>query len=108
MLREIQPAPAHVRNLYESYRDKMSFLSVNAETEQLAQFYIKEKALSAKSYSDALHIALASYNKLDLIVSWNFKHIVNYDRIRLFNATNFKYGFASIDIRSPLELLKAI
>jgi predicted nucleic acid-binding protein len=108
VLKEIQRAPVHVLNLYDSYRDKMSFIRIDEQAIRLARLYITEKALTEKSGVDALHIALASCNKLDLIVSWNFKHIVNYDRIRLFNATNLKYGFASIDIRSPLELLKAI
>jgi hypothetical protein len=39
------------------------------------------------------------------LVSWNFKHIVNYDKIRLFNSVNLKLGYPEIDIRSPQELI---
>ena len=55
---------------------------------------------------DAYHIAIATVNRVDVLLSWNFKHIVNWDKIRLFNAINMKNGYPSIDIRSPKELLK--
>ena len=56
--------------------------------------------------NDAFHIALASVNRLDCLVSWNFKHIVNFDKIKLFNSINLKLGYPLIDIRTPLEFLK--
>jgi len=40
-----------------------------------------------------------------LILSWNFKHIVNYDRIRKFNSVNLFFGYPQLDIRSPLEVI---
>ena len=55
-------------------------------------------------FDDGLHIALATINKIDLLVSWNFKHIVHFDKIRLFNAVNIEYGYKSIEIYSPREV----
>ncbi|WP_310391154.1 hypothetical protein [Hymenobacter sp.] len=59
------------------------------------------------SLADAQHIALASVNRLDVVVSWNFKHIVNLDRIRFFHAINLQNGYPPVDIRSPLEFTEA-
>lgn len=67
---------------------------------------LKEKILGKASLDDAYHIAIATVNRLDLLVSWNFKHIVNYDKIRLFNSVNLKLGYPVIEIRSPKDLSK--
>ena len=53
---------------------------------------------------DALHVASATIAGADLILSWNFKHIVSYDRIQLFNGVNILQGYRALDIRSPLEM----
>ena len=50
-------------------------------------------------------VALASVGRVDVMVSWNFKHIVNLNRIRLFNAVNFEQGYSLIEIRTPKEVL---
>lgn len=76
------------------------------QSEELAGLYIKEKAVTQKSYEDALHIAIATINKVDVLVSWNFKHIVNLDRIRKYNAVNLMNGYSMLEIRNPREILK--
>ena len=76
------------------------------ESEELADLYIKEKAVTQKSHEDALHIAIATINKVDVLVSWNFKHIVNLDRIRKYNAVNLMNGYSMLEIRNPREILK--
>lgn len=76
------------------------------QSEELADMYIKEKAVTQKSYEDALHIAIATINKVDVLVSWNFKHIVNLDRIRKYNSVNLKNGYSMLEIRNPREILK--
>lgn len=58
------------------------------------------------SRSDALHVALATVARVDVMVSWNFKHIVNLDRIRLFNAVNLEQDYGLIEIRTPKEVLR--
>lgn len=84
----------------------MHFIEIDDEIENLAQTYISEKALGKASENDAYHIALASVNRLDCLISWNFKHIANFDKINLFNSINLRLGYPLIDIRSPLEFLK--
>ncbi len=78
---------------------------VDDETIKLAETYIKEGALTNKSYNDALHIALATLNNADVLASWNFKHIVNLDRIRLYNSINLRFGYRLIEIRTLREIL---
>jgi hypothetical protein len=102
-IQEIEGAPLKVRKLFESTKSEK--LLIDTECEELARLYIKEKAVTAKSYNDALHIALGTVNRLDVLASWNFKHIVNLDRIRLFNGVNLKNGYPLIEIRTPREIL---
>ncbi len=71
----------------------------------LALEYIKENVVGQTSYDDCLHIAIATVSRLDLLVSWNFKHIVNIKRIRGYNGINIKNGYPTIEIRSPKDLI---
>ena len=80
-------------------------IAINDEAIELAETYIKEGALTNKSYNDALHIALATLNNSDVLASWNFKHIVNLERIRLYNSINLRLGYRFIEIRTPREIL---
>ena len=64
--------------------------------------------MTLKSYNDALHVALATLNNADVLASWNFKHIVNLDRINLYNSINLRLGYKIIEIRSPREILKIV
>ena len=65
--------------------------------------------MTIKSYNDALYIALATLNNADVLSSWNFKHIVNLDRIKLYNnSINLRLGYKIIEIRSPREILKIV
>lgn len=103
---EILDAPRNVNLLLEKLINSSSELvTSNEQTDKLASYYLKEGALTRKSIEDAQHIALATYNNVSAVVSWNFKHIVNMDRIRLFNSVNLKYGYGLIDIRSPREVI---
>ena len=53
---------------------------------------------------DAQHIAIATVAAVDVLVSWNFKHIVNLQRIRGYNAVNISEGYPPVEIRTPQEL----
>jgi hypothetical protein len=64
------------------------------------------KIIHKSLFEDALHIANATIRKADILVSWNFKHIVNIDRIRKYNAVNLMQGYSPIEIRTPREVLK--
>ncbi|MBN4049601.1 hypothetical protein JYT36_00065 [Bacteroidales bacterium AH-315-N07] len=82
-------------------------ISIVDEAIQLAVTYIEEGALNNKSYNDALHIALGTIYHTDVLASWNFKHIVNLERIRLYNSINLRLGYRIIEIRTPREILKS-
>ena len=100
-------APQHVKDIKNKIPlECLRFIEIDDEVEELAQTYIKEKAFGKSSENDAYHIALSSVNRLDCLISWNFKHIVNFDKIKMFNSINIRLGYPLIDIRSPLEFLK--
>lgn len=104
---EISLAPDFVRDLKNKIPiDCYRYLELDNEVKELANAYIKEKILGKASLDDAYHIAIATVNRLDVLVSWNFKHIVNYDKIKLFNSINLRLGYPTIEIRSPKELVK--
>lgn len=104
---ELIPAPKKVQEVVNLIpKDCLVDLDFTEEAQELANHYIKEKILGKASLDDAYHIAIATINRLDVLVSWNFKHIVNLDKIRLFNAMNLKHGYPMIEIRTPKELIK--
>jgi len=76
------------------------------EFQEWSMKLIKEKIVTPKSLLDTRHIALATVNRADILVSWNFKHIVNYKRIRLYNSVNLKYGYPVLEIRTPREIIE--
>ncbi len=80
-------------------------LSLDFEAEALAAEYIHEEAVGKNERADALHIALATTARVDILVSWNFKHIVNLRRIHAFNAVNLKQGYPVLEIRNPREVI---
>ena len=78
----------------------------NSLSRELADSYIVEGAISEKFYEDALHIAIATIHTATVLTSWNFKHIVNLNRIRQYNSVNIKKGYPFVEIRSPRDLIK--
>ena len=75
------------------------------ETVKLADTYISEKVVGKTSLEDCRHIAMATLYKVDVLASWNFKHIVNLDRIKGYNSVNMRLGYTIIEIRSPKDLV---
>lgn len=105
---EIQDAPDSVRGVYDLLiRGTHEFALVTEEVTQLAEAYQERGVLTPKYYDDGLHIALASVNEVDVLVSWNFKHIVHFDKIRLFSAVNLEQGYKPLQIFSPREVARA-
>ena len=102
---ELQDAPEPVRLLPATIPPaNLELVNINSEQLTLADHYVNEGALSPKYRSDARHIAITSVLKLDTLVSWNFKHMVNFFRIRQYNSINLKFGYQTIDIRTPKEV----
>lgn len=107
VLDELQGAPKPVRDhLLEIPPEHHIVLPRLAEARTLAQAYLDHGILGEGSRADAVHVALATIGRVDVLVSWNFKHIVNLGRIRLFNAVNLEQGYGILEIRSPKEVLE--
>jgi hypothetical protein len=85
--------------------DKFERIELTEEAIILADKYISEKVVGTTSREDCRHIALATINKVDVLASWNFKHIVNLDRIKGYNSVNMRLGYSIIEIRSPKDLI---
>ena len=106
-LRELDQAPPAVRAVLTTVPEEfIELLSLTAEADELASDYIANGILPETKRADALHIAIATVAKVDVLVSWNFKHIVNLHRIHGYNAVNLRRGFQMLEIRSPLEVLR--
>lgn|SRR5574339_279601 len=106
-VQELEFAKEGIRNLLSMIPENNCVnVIVDDEAIRLAEIYITEGALTKKSYNDALHIAMATLNNADVLASWNFKHIVNIDRIRLYNSINLRFGYRLIEIRTPREIIK--
>ncbi|HEY4724315.1 MAG TPA: hypothetical protein VII92_20835 [Anaerolineae bacterium] len=102
---EVQAAPEAVQIIYaELAALNAEVVTVNEGALELADEYQKRNILTAKFYADGLHIALATITEADVLVSWNFKHIVRFDKIRLFSAVNLEYGYKALQIYSPREV----
>jgi predicted nucleic acid-binding protein len=103
---ELEFAPEKVRKIVRSIESEdTEFVEETEIAVELATEYIAENVVGRTSYPDCLHIALATINQADILISWNFKHIVNVERIRGYNSINIKNGYKQLDIRSPRELM---
>ena len=104
--KELLNAPQRVRDLLLQFDgDCFEHIGLTHEAEFLANLYIAEKVVGASSIDDCQHIALATINKVDVLASWNFKHIVNLTRIRGYNSVNLKMGYITLEIRNPKDLI---
>lgn len=103
---EMENAPDRIRASV-NLLPKASTIYVKSDVEvaNLAKKYVEEGVVGATSYTDCLHIALATKHDADVLVSWNFKHIVNIKRIVGYNSVNIAEGYKQIDIRSPREFM---
>lgn len=103
---ELEAAPVTVRQvLSEVAEANREYVELTEEASELANRYIKEGVLSRSKHVDAQHIAIATLARVDVLVSWNFRHIVNLDRIRGYNSVNMRFGYPLIEIRTPREVI---
>lgn len=102
---ELADAPAAVQAILKELPDlAIERVTAGNDVLELAAAYMDARVLGPSQRADAIHVATATLARADLILSWNFKHIVNVDRIHKFNAVNLMRGCPQIDIRSPLEV----
>ncbi len=103
---ELENAPIKVQELVRSIKAEFTeFIELSAEVIELANQYIAEKVVGHTSYADCLHIAMATIHRADFLISWNFKHIVNIQRIKGYNWINIKNGYKQLEIRSPRDFM---
>lgn len=104
---EVDMAPAEVKSGLFKILENADFviLEENRESLELAESYLKEKIIPIKYRDDARHIAIGVVNDLDAIVSWNYRHMVNFANKVKINAVNTKLGYKIIDIITPYEVV---
>jgi hypothetical protein len=105
-LSELDRAPEGVHAALESipgaYREEVT---ATLDADRLASLYISAGVIGGSMRSDAEHIAIATVQRVDVLVSWNFKHIVNERRAHGYNSVNLREGYPVLDIRTPAEVL---
>ena len=104
---ELKNAPTNVRETFASTFDAGNILDTSPGIEELAQAYLAAGVVPIKFADDALHVAMATVHAVRLVVSWNFKHLVNVRREDGFNAVNLLHGWPSVRIVSPKEIIYA-
>lgn len=106
-LDELELAPDKVKKILKQIPENfLEIVESNQDTEQLTRQYILNGAITEKFYLDGLHIAIATYYNVNVLASWNFRHIVNLDKIRKYNSINLEQGYNILEIRSPRDLVK--
>ncbi len=104
---EALDGPPEVAEVYREFKELThEFLFLTTEVIDLANAYLKHGVVSRNFLEDAQHIALATIAKADALLSWNFRHVVNFQRVRKFNAVNLEMGYTMIEIHSPLEVIR--
>ncbi|MDR4509307.1 MAG: PIN domain-containing protein [Candidatus Brocadiaceae bacterium] len=108
VLREIHEAPREkAKKLMNLINEVQPFeLLFDRDSYELAYEYIKRGIIPSKYEDDAFHIAVASVNDLDAIISWNFKHIVKLKTKKEVFGTNLLMGYKEIEIYSPMEVVE--
>lgn len=104
--RELSTAPKRVQVFFNDIKSEhKEKILITPEALKLAEIYVIEKVVGETSFDDCIHIAIATLSKVDILVSWNFKHIVNVYRIRGYNSINLRLGLSPLNIHSPKEIV---
>jgi predicted nucleic acid-binding protein len=103
---ELGSAPTRVRELLDGVPAlNVETIDVGDRGRELAESYVASGAIGRSMIVDAQHIAVATVHRVDVLVSWNFRHIVNLDRIHGYNSVNLREGYPLLEIRTPPEVL---
>jgi predicted nucleic acid-binding protein len=102
---ELTDAPERVREILTTTFAPGNILEITGEMEQLAAAYMSRAILTPKYSDDARHVAVCTVARIDYLVSWNFRHLVNVEREKGFNVVNLLQGYATLRIVNPLELI---
>jgi len=103
---EIKEAPQHVRDYYDRIaQTQIERIASTEESDRLAALYAAARILTKQHLTDCKHVALAAIARVDALVSWNCKHIVNHNRIDRYNDINEVLGLPRIAIVTPDEVI---
>jgi predicted nucleic acid-binding protein len=102
---EIKAAPARVQDFFAEMLRSATVAETTEDALLLQRAYLTAEILTPNSSADALHVALATVSGCALIVSWNFRHIVHFQRIPRYNAVNKLHGYSELGIYSPCEVI---
>ena len=103
---EVQDAPDEVKDVYAEFRKyAKEIIELTPEAIKLADVYLDHNILTLNFSDDARHIAMATVAGADVLVSWNFKHIVHFEKIRGYHGVNLIRGYPEIPIHSPTEVV---
>jgi predicted nucleic acid-binding protein len=103
VLEELANAPKQVRQVLVAL-PRAEMIDATPESGVLCNAYLAAGVVGSASKRDAEHIAIASVAAVDMIVSWNFKHIVHYEKIAGYHAVNLMHGYPCPRIYSPKEV----
>jgi predicted nucleic acid-binding protein len=109
LVAEVMRAPAHIQDLLDkTIQARSERLVLISEAIALRDAYLRSEVVTQKYADDALHVAQATLARADVIVSWNFRHLVNPSRIREYNGINLAQGYGLIIVMTPTELVKIV
>jgi hypothetical protein len=101
---DVQRRERHLRTLADH---RVAILPANRDDEvaRLADAYMRHGVVPVRNRGDALHVAYATVFELDVVLSWNFKHLANLRREARFTTVNHEEGYwHSPRIVSPMEM----
>lgn len=99
--RELERINEPHRSSYLSLVEPMPQLDITEEAAILAEAYIERAIIPRKYIADAVHLAVASFHKIDYFVTWNFGHIANVRKAARLKMFNLSAGFSSPTIVTP-------
>jgi predicted nucleic acid-binding protein len=103
---EVENAPQHVRDFFESLpKSQIERIVATDEANALAKKYIADGVVTEQHFNDCKHVAHATVAHADVLVSWNCDHIVKLNKIRQYNGINMTLGYPQIEIRTPYEVI---
>jgi predicted nucleic acid-binding protein len=106
VIRELEKAPSKIQSILADIpNEHIEILSFSNDSIQLRDAYLEAGILGIESKFDAEHIAYASVAEVDMVISWNFKHIVHFDKIKQYQAINLLNGYKPIEIYNPKEII---
>ena len=106
---EIVDAPEAVQELLERIlQSGAERVPLSPEALALRRAYLAAGVVTEKHADDAMHVAQATLTRADVVVSWNFRHLVNPARVRAFNGVNLAQGYGLVVILTPADLVKSL